>query len=140
MSGTPCSRRPSHTITEAAAQAKAIAAGGQWTAADIDALNLVPDAYRGLDRYETRKRVVADIDADGDLDLICGEFLDSFTWFENVGNRETPKFAEGRKLISKGEVIKMDLEMMLFQYFQNSNYQFLYLLIQIHLHKKDRID
>jgi valyl-tRNA synthetase len=49
----------------AAAQAKAIAAGGQWTAADIDALNLVPDAYRGLDRYEARKRVVADIDADG---------------------------------------------------------------------------
>jgi valyl-tRNA synthetase len=50
---------------EAAAQAKVIAAGGQWTAADIDALNLVPDAYRGLDRYEARKRVVADIDADG---------------------------------------------------------------------------
>lgn len=50
---------------EAAAQAKSIAAGGQWTAADIDALNLVPDAYRGLDRYEARKRVVADIDADG---------------------------------------------------------------------------
>jgi valyl-tRNA synthetase len=50
---------------KAAAQAKAIAAGGQWSAADIDALNLVPDAYRGLDRYEARKRVVADIDADG---------------------------------------------------------------------------
>lgn len=49
---------------EVAAQAKAIAAGGAWTAADIDALNLVPDAYRGLDRYEARKRVVADIDAD----------------------------------------------------------------------------
>ena len=51
--------------SEAAAQAKAIAASGQWTAADIDALNLVPDVYRGLDRYEARKRVVADIDADG---------------------------------------------------------------------------
>ncbi len=50
---------------KAAARAKAIAAGRQWTAADIDALNLVPDAYRGLDRYEARKRVVADIDADG---------------------------------------------------------------------------
>jgi valyl-tRNA synthetase len=50
---------------EAAAQAKAIAAGGQWTAAAADALNLVPDAYRGLDRYEARKRVVADIDSDG---------------------------------------------------------------------------
>ena len=50
---------------EAAAQAKAIASGAGWTAADIDALNLVPEAYRGLDRYEARKRVVADIGADG---------------------------------------------------------------------------
>jgi valyl-tRNA synthetase len=50
---------------EASAMAKAIASGAGWTAADIDALNLVPDAYRGLDRYEARKRVVADIDADG---------------------------------------------------------------------------
>ena len=50
---------------EAAAQAKAIASGEVWTAAEIDALNLVPDVYRGLDRYDARKRVVADIDADG---------------------------------------------------------------------------
>jgi valyl-tRNA synthetase len=50
---------------EAAARAQAIIDGANWTAAEIDALNLVPDAYRGLDRYEARKRVVADIDADG---------------------------------------------------------------------------
>ncbi len=50
---------------EAAARAQAIIDGAVWTAPDIDALNLVPDAYRGLDRYEARKRVVADIDADG---------------------------------------------------------------------------
>jgi valyl-tRNA synthetase len=49
----------------AAARAKAIAAGKAFTSAEIDALNLVPDVYRGLDRYEARKRVVADIDADG---------------------------------------------------------------------------
>ena len=49
----------------AAGQAKAIASGAAWTTAEIDALNLVPDAYRGLDRYEARKRVVADIEADG---------------------------------------------------------------------------
>ena len=49
----------------AAERAKAIAAGEAASAAEIDALNLVPDAYRGLDRYEARKRVVADIDADG---------------------------------------------------------------------------
>jgi valyl-tRNA synthetase len=50
---------------EAAAQAQAIIDGANWNAAEIDALNLVPDQYRGLDRYEARKRVVADIDADG---------------------------------------------------------------------------
>ncbi len=32
---------------------------------EIDALNLVPDDLRGLDRYEARKRVVAQIEAEG---------------------------------------------------------------------------
>ncbi len=50
---------------ESAAAAKEIAGGKSATASEIDALNLVPEAYRGLDRYEARKRVVADIDADG---------------------------------------------------------------------------
>ncbi len=50
---------------EASALARQIAAGGGASAAEIDALNLVPDVYRGLDRYEARRRVVADIDADG---------------------------------------------------------------------------
>ncbi len=53
------------TYAQAAARAKAIAAGEAATPAEIDALNLVPDSYRGLDRYDARKRVVADIDADG---------------------------------------------------------------------------
>jgi valyl-tRNA synthetase len=45
--------------------AKALSDRGGASAAEIDLFNLVPDAYRGLDRYEARKRVVADIDADG---------------------------------------------------------------------------
>jgi valyl-tRNA synthetase len=53
------------SYAQAAEMAKSYAAGAAWTTAEIDALNLVPDAYRGLDRYEARKRVVADIDADG---------------------------------------------------------------------------
>ena len=40
----------------------------------------------------------ADFDGDGDLDLICGEFLDGFTYFENIGTRKEPKYAEGRRL------------------------------------------
>ncbi|MBE1525671.1 valyl-tRNA synthetase [Sphingopyxis sp. OAS728] len=50
---------------EAAARAVEIAKGATATPAEIDALNLVPEEYRGLDRYEARKRVVADIDAEG---------------------------------------------------------------------------
>ncbi|MEM9249907.1 MAG: valine--tRNA ligase [Pseudomonadota bacterium] len=43
------------------------AAAGEITAAevDVDAVNLVPDAYRGLDRFEARKAIVADITGEG---------------------------------------------------------------------------
>ncbi len=50
---------------EASARASAIARGARTTPAEVDALNLVPDVYRGLDRYEARDRVVADIEAEG---------------------------------------------------------------------------
>jgi valyl-tRNA synthetase len=33
--------------------------------AEVDEINLVPDEYRGLDRYEARKRIVEAINADG---------------------------------------------------------------------------
>jgi valyl-tRNA synthetase len=49
----------------AAARAREIAAGAAASPKEIDELNLVPEAYRGLDRYEARKRVVADIDSEG---------------------------------------------------------------------------
>lgn len=39
-----------------------------------------------------------DFDGDGDLDLLCGEFLDGFTYFENIGTRTAPKHAPGRRL------------------------------------------
>ncbi len=54
----------------------------------------------------------ADFDGDGDLDLICGEFLDGFTYFENVGTRQKPVYAAGRRLKTKtGEQLVMDLQM-----------------------------
>ncbi len=54
----------------------------------------------------------ADFDGDGDLDLICGEFLDSFTYFENTGTRTAPKYAPGRKVkTADGQPLAMDLEM-----------------------------
>ncbi|MDZ7633485.1 MAG: hypothetical protein U5L72_03195 [Bacteroidales bacterium] len=54
-----------------------------------------------------------DFDDDGDLDLICGEFIDRLTWFENIGTRDNPQFAEGRFLSNEEGVIKMDLQMII---------------------------
>ncbi len=48
----------------------------------------------------------ADFDGDGDLDLLCGEFLDGFTYFRNEGSRTEPRYAKGRKLAAR-----MDLQM-----------------------------
>ena len=50
---------------EAAARARAIAEGAEWDEAEIEQINLVPEEYRGLDRFEARERVIADIDAEG---------------------------------------------------------------------------
>ncbi len=54
----------------------------------------------------------ADFDGDGDLDLLCGEFLDGFTYFENIGTRTAPKYAPGKRLkTDDGKALAMDLEM-----------------------------
>ncbi|MEP3598021.1 class I tRNA ligase family protein, partial [Parvibaculum sp.] len=50
---------------EAAARAQAIADGSEPAPEDATGINLVPDAYRGLDRFEARKRVVEDVTAEG---------------------------------------------------------------------------
>lgn len=55
----------------------------------------------------------ADFNGDSALDLLCGEFLDGFTFFKNVGTREAPQFAPGVKLTQgDGQTpLKMDLQM-----------------------------
>ncbi|OHC48501.1 MAG: valine--tRNA ligase, partial [Rhodobacteraceae bacterium GWF1_65_7] len=50
---------------EAVARAREIAAGSPTDANEVDSLNLVPEKYRGLDRFEARKAVIADINAIG---------------------------------------------------------------------------
>ncbi|SPF78286.1 valine--tRNA ligase [Pseudoprimorskyibacter insulae] len=47
------------------AKAAEYAKGKAFTVQDIDAINLVPDEYRGLDRYEARAKVVEAITAEG---------------------------------------------------------------------------
>ncbi len=50
---------------ESAAKAREILASGEFTSAEIDQINLVPDEYRGLDRFEARMAVVQAITDEG---------------------------------------------------------------------------
>lgn len=46
----------------------------------------------------------------GKLDLICGEFRDSFTFYENTGTRTAPVYAAGKPLpAAEGGPLRMDL-------------------------------
>ncbi|TMV07757.1 valine--tRNA ligase [Ruegeria sediminis] len=48
-----------------AAKAQDLVGRTDFTEGQVDAINLVPDEYRGMGRFECRKKVVADIDAEG---------------------------------------------------------------------------
>jgi len=58
---------------EEVAKARAVLAGARFTEAEIDAINLVPDAYRGMDRFAARRAIVADITAEGLAVMVPGE-------------------------------------------------------------------
>lgn len=65
-----------------------------------------------LDTYGCPSPNFEDFDKDGDLDILCGEFLDKFTYFENIGTRKEPKYAKGRRVTNvDGKHARMDLEM-----------------------------
>jgi hypothetical protein len=64
-----------------------------------------------IDVYGAPSPNFDDFDNDGDLDIICGEFIDKFTWFENIGTREAPRYEAGRYLTNDKGIITMDLEM-----------------------------
>ncbi len=69
-------------------------------------------AGKPVDVYGCPSPNFADFDGDGDLDLLCGEFLDGFTYFENAGTRKQPKYATGRRLKdATGKPLTMDLQM-----------------------------
>ncbi len=65
-----------------------------------------------MDVYGWPSPNLRDFDGDGDLDLLCGEFLDGFTYFENTGSRSKPVYASGVKLAgADGEPLTMHLQM-----------------------------
>lgn len=55
----------------------------------------------------------ADFCGTGKLDLICGEFRDGFTFYKNVGTRESPLYAPGRPLTRGDMRLTMDLCMVI---------------------------
>ncbi|HEX6410084.1 MAG TPA: valine--tRNA ligase [Sphingomicrobium sp.] len=65
MDGTAHMRSDGPSYEESAKRAVEIARGATASPEEVDALNLVPEEYRGLDRYDARKAVVADIDSEG---------------------------------------------------------------------------
>ncbi len=62
-----------------------------------------------LETYGMPSPSFADFRGTGKLDLICGEFTDGFTFFENTGTRTAPRYAAGRPLTLGGERLHMDL-------------------------------
>ncbi len=52
---------------------------------------------------------LGDFDGDGDLDLLCGDFVDTFTYFQNIGTRQKPEYVAGRKLMLDGKPLTVHL-------------------------------
>jgi len=64
---------------------------------------------KDVDPYGMPSPMWGDFRGTGKLDLICGEFRDGFTFYENTGTRTKPVYAAGRALLSAGVPVKMDL-------------------------------
>lgn len=62
-----------------------------------------------VDVYGTPSPNFADFDGDGDLDLLCGEFVDHLNYFENTGTRTEPIYAPRRRIEINDEVFTFDL-------------------------------
>ncbi|KAF0115901.1 MAG: valyl-tRNA synthetase [Rhodobacteraceae bacterium] len=81
------------------------------TEAEIDALNLVPDELRGLDRYEARKRVVEAITAEGLAVTVLKKSVDKETGSEHL---ELVPYVESKPIMQPfGDRSKVVIEPML---------------------------
>jgi valyl-tRNA synthetase len=96
---------------EAVARAREIAAGSPTSEAEVDALNLVPEKYRGLDRFAAREAVIADINALGLCVSVLVKEIDPETGSEHL--RREP-VVEAKKIMQPfGDRSKVVIEPML---------------------------
>jgi valyl-tRNA synthetase len=95
----------------AVARAREIAAGSPTNETEVDALNLVPEKYRGLDRLEARKQVVADITAQGLAVTTLIKSIDAETGSEHLTREPV---VESKKIMQPhGDRSKVVIEPML---------------------------
>jgi valyl-tRNA synthetase len=95
----------------AVTRARDIAAGSPTTESEVDSLNLVPTKYRGLDRLEARKQVVADITAAGLSVTTLVKSIDAETGSEHLTREPV---VESKKIMQPfGDRSKVVIEPML---------------------------
>ncbi|WP_195818745.1 valine--tRNA ligase [Roseobacter sp. MH60115] len=104
-------REDGAAYAEAAAIAMAVAQGEQTLSeAEADAVNLVPDDLRGLDRFEARKRVVAQITEEGLAVMTTAMVKDD----DGEENETTLPLVENKKIMQPfGDRSKVVIEPML---------------------------
>ncbi len=85
---------------------------GTDEAPKYDAPMRVEADKRHIDMYGNPAPNFADFRGNGVRDLICGEFLDGLTYFQNVGDAKNPRFLKGVPVRdSDGELLKMHIQM-----------------------------
>ncbi len=95
----------------AVARAREIAAGSPTNETEVDSLNLVPAKYRGLDRFEARKLVIADINAQGLAVVTKVKTIDPET---NAEDWKNLPYVEDKKIMQPfGDRSKVVIEPML---------------------------
>jgi valyl-tRNA synthetase len=96
---------------QAAARAQAIANGTEEAPADATEINLVPDAYRGLDRFEARKKVIEEITVEGLAVMVSVPVIDEEDGQESA---KLVPFVENKKIMQPfGDRSKVVIEPML---------------------------
>lgn len=64
-----------------------------------------------IETYGAPNPCFMDFDGDGDLDLICGNFMDNLMWYENIGTRTAPRYSGAKILANKNGFIRFHVQM-----------------------------